>query len=136
MALKVPMDPDDLEELRDFVRAQVRGFAELDEIPAMAIEYMDGSAEVSEELARTLVDSEVATLRAEEPTWPRPTDNDRLDAAFSALRAGGTSWSTASSTPRPPSSGSGGCCRSASRGAATSSSSSTRRGPSRISSSA
>lgn len=79
------LDADSLEDLRAFVRAQVRGFGDLDDLPTDAADYMDGIDGLTDAQVQQVISEEVAALKAEEPTWPSPTDNDRVDAAFAAL---------------------------------------------------
>ena len=86
------LDDAVLEDLRTFVRQEVRGgFTPVGDIPEAAMEYLDGEADP--ELLRPHAEHETAAalvaLSDEEKTWPEVTDCDRLDAAFAELESAG-----------------------------------------------
>lgn len=79
-------------EILAFVRRQVA----LAELPAAAIvtatqEYLDGDADADRiaELTWPVVAEELTAHLTAQESWPAPTDNDRLTAAFRALSAAG-----------------------------------------------
>jgi hypothetical protein len=77
--------PDEIDAIRSFIRARVRGFGVLDDVIEETGSYLEGTAEVPEGLAEQILAEEILALRADEERWASPTDNDRLDAAFAAL---------------------------------------------------
>jgi hypothetical protein len=84
-------EPDWKAELRDYIWRELRsGFVPRDEIVENALQYLDeADPEEMEPVALQIVEEEAAILQEEWKTWPRPTDNDRLDEAFEALEAAG-----------------------------------------------
>jgi hypothetical protein len=88
-AMPSPLTPEDFDDLHDFIRTQVAaGYAPLDEIieEATALFADAGLApDAVHQAARTVTDQVLAAHRADQASWPAPTDNDRLDAAFAEL---------------------------------------------------
>jgi hypothetical protein len=84
--------PKTLDQLRDFARLQVRAGLLDDETcrrevaAAVASETKDVDAEA---LARSWVAAERQQLRDDQVSWSRPTDHDRLLAAFDELASAG-----------------------------------------------
>lgn len=85
-----PLDPLDLDDLRDFIRVQVAaGFAPVPDVVDEAVDVFSDTAPslALRQAAATLADAAVAAHRSEQVTWPATTDCDRLDATFAALDA-------------------------------------------------
>jgi uncharacterized protein DUF6891 len=79
------------EDLRSELDLMVRGgYQSRDEIIEAIAELAagEGADLDNAELSKT-VDAAIVELRAEARTWPRETDNDRLDRAFARLTAAG-----------------------------------------------
>jgi hypothetical protein len=87
------LSPEDFDELHDFVKLQITaGYAPVEEIVAEAVEvFGDNSLDVvALKVAATAVaEQALGAHLAEQSTWPRETDCDRLDAAFAELSRGG-----------------------------------------------
>jgi len=84
-----PLTPAEFDQLHDFIRVHVRaGYAPLDEIvddAAGLLAKTGGDPDTVRGAARTVADRVLAAHLSEQETWPEPTDNDRLDAAFAEL---------------------------------------------------
>ena len=88
-----PLTPEGFDDLHDFIKIQVAaGYAPAEEIieDATALFAESGMDPASVHHAARRISDQVLTAHlAEQLTWPAPTDNDRLDAAFAALDADG-----------------------------------------------
>ena len=86
-----PLEPQDIDDLRDFIRVQVA--AGYSPIPDVVEEAVDVFADTTlapaalREAAAALAETEAAAHLAEQTGWPETTDCDRLGAAFAALDA-------------------------------------------------
>jgi hypothetical protein len=91
--MNVALDPQDLDDLRDFIRVQVAaGFAPLDEMVDEAVDVFADTTlpQASLRAAATVIaEKAIAEHLAQQKSWTAPTDCDRLDAAFAALDAAG-----------------------------------------------
>jgi hypothetical protein len=92
-AMPSPLTAEDFDDLHDFIKVQVAaGYAPLDEIIEDATGlFTDAGLDPGavSHAARTVSDQILAAHRAEQASWPAPTDNDRLDAAFAELDGNG-----------------------------------------------
>lgn len=79
------------DEIRSYIRNAVReGFRDEDGIAEDACDYaQDNHGKPMRALVKRLTRELLAEHRAEQAMWPRPTDCDRLDAAFAALQRRG-----------------------------------------------
>jgi hypothetical protein len=88
-----PLTPEDFDDLHDFIRTQVAaGYDPLDEIiDEAAALFIDAGldADAVHQAARTVTDQVLSAHLADQASWPEPTDNDRLDAAFAELDGDG-----------------------------------------------
>jgi hypothetical protein len=84
-----PLTSEGFDDLHDFIKIQVAaGYAPAGEIieDATALFAESGMDPASvRHAAHTITDQVLAAHLAEQATWPAPTDNDRLDAAFADL---------------------------------------------------
>jgi len=82
---------DAVKEMEELVRREVRqGFASFDEIiERVADQVEDEGVGVSRKAIGQATTAAFTRQRAEEATWPFPTDCDRLDLAFHALEQEG-----------------------------------------------
>jgi len=91
--MNVALDPQDLDDLRDFIRVQVAaGFAPLDEMVDEAVDVFADTTlpQASLRAAATVIaEKAIAEHVTQQKSWTAPTDCDRLDAAFAALDAAG-----------------------------------------------
>jgi hypothetical protein len=91
--MNVALDPQDLDDLRDFIRVQVAaGFAPLDEMVDEAVDVFADTTlpQASLRAAATVIaETAIAEHVTQQKSWTAPTDCDRLDAAFAALDAAG-----------------------------------------------
>jgi hypothetical protein len=91
--MDVALDPQDLDDLRDFIRVQVAaGFAPIDEMVDEAVDVFADTTlpQASLRAAATIVaERAVAEHLAQQKAWPERTDCDRLDAAFASLESAG-----------------------------------------------
>jgi hypothetical protein len=89
------------ERVRDIARVQVRAglldpAAQQAEVETAVAAELPGEDPAS--TAATLLAEAQAVLAAEQTAWPRPTDHDRLQAAFAALTSTGSSCCRPSTT--------------------------------------
>lgn len=88
-----PLAPQDLADLRDFIRLQVAaGYSPVADLVDEAVDVFSDTTLAPAALrqaASSIAAEAVAAHVAEQGTWPDITDCDRLDAAFAALDASG-----------------------------------------------
>jgi hypothetical protein len=88
-----PLEPQDLDDLRDFVRVQVAaGFSPVSDVVDEAVDaFADTTLAPAalREAAASLAETAMAAHLAEQAAWPATTDCDRLESAFAALDAAG-----------------------------------------------
>lgn len=78
------------ERPRQLIDLMVRtGFYDRDELIETFCRERYAPGDLDEAEVAAAVDASAAAQRVEQATWARPTDCDRLDAAFAAMRAAG-----------------------------------------------
>lgn len=85
-------DKEALATIQAFIETNVKaGFESEKEVVRAALDYMEGEADPAFLLprAKRFAREAFQRLRNEQPTWPKITDCDRLDAAFEELERNG-----------------------------------------------
>lgn len=91
--MSATLEPGDLEDLRQYIRLQVAaGYSPVPDVVADAVDVFADTTLAPDDLrqaAAQLAEEILSTQLAEQNNWPPITDNDRLDAAFTALNDAG-----------------------------------------------
>ncbi len=81
---------DDQEEALSIIRRHVwAGWFDLEEIAIIVSEEFGESDESDQDWLEAEIEKEMSKKRAEEATWPKTTDCDRLDKVFEKLESAG-----------------------------------------------